>query len=300
MADSVNFRYKDTVFRLLFSDKARLLSLYNVLNKTSYTNPDELKVVTLENAIYMEVKNDIAFLIADSLHLYEHQSTRNPNMPLRFLQYIASAYQRLIDADKRNLYSRTLIKLPAPQFVVFCNGTQEIADYEIMCLSAAFEKHKDKDTKPLLNNKRPKLELFVDVYNINAGHNSRVLDACDTLGGYAEFVRRTRENRRTLPLDEAVKKAVNDCIHDGILKEFFQANKAEVVGMSIFEFDRDEYESMIRAEQREAEARCIAKGREEGAYNKAVATAKKALGRNIPRDVIADITGLTVEEVAAL
>lgn len=82
MADSINFMYKDTVFRMLFSDKTRLLSLYNALNRTHYSDPDELIVVTLEHAIYMEVKNDIAFLIADSLHLYEHQSTRNPNMPV--------------------------------------------------------------------------------------------------------------------------------------------------------------------------------------------------------------------------
>ena len=86
--ERVNTKYKvwqsqhrDTVFRLLFSDKQRLLSLYNAMSEHLCDNIDDLKVVTLENAIYMEVKNDIAFLVDTDIHMWEHQSTRNPNMP---------------------------------------------------------------------------------------------------------------------------------------------------------------------------------------------------------------------------
>ena len=85
-----NHQYKDTVFRMLYRDKANLLSLYNAVNDRNYTNPEELQIVTLENAIYMGMKNDLAFIIDTNLFLYEHQSTYNPNMPLRDLFYISS------------------------------------------------------------------------------------------------------------------------------------------------------------------------------------------------------------------
>ena len=80
-------------------------------------------VITLENAIYMGMKKDLAFIIDTELFLYEHQSTYNPNMPLRDLFYISSEYQKLV--DKKSLYSSVLQKIPAPQFIVFYNGTEK-------------------------------------------------------------------------------------------------------------------------------------------------------------------------------
>ena len=82
---AANRKYKDTVFRMLFSDKENLLSLYNAINRTAYEDPEELEIVTLESAIYMGMKNDLAFIIDMNLLLYEHQSTYNPNIPLRDL-----------------------------------------------------------------------------------------------------------------------------------------------------------------------------------------------------------------------
>lgn len=110
-AVSANRNYKDTVFRMLFSDKKNLLSLYNAVNSRDYTNPDDLEIVTLENAIYMGIKNDLAFIIDTNLYLYEHQSTYNPNMPLRDLFYISSEYQKML--DQKSLYSSSLQKIPA-------------------------------------------------------------------------------------------------------------------------------------------------------------------------------------------
>ena len=256
---NTNFRYKDTVFRMLFSDKVNLLSLYNAISPKRCDNIEELRVVTLANAIYMGVKNDIAFLIGDDIHLYEHQSTKNPNMPLRFLEYITAEYQRL--SDKKSLYSSNLINLPAPNFVVMYNGTEDVADHETMKLSSAFM----RSSEDMSSKTKSKLELEVDVYNINAGHNEGILNACDTLKGYAEFVRRTRENQKTMPFEQAVSKAVDECIKGGILEEFFRANRSEVIGMSIFEFDREEHEKIIRAEEyAEGEARGEARGRIKG------------------------------------
>ena len=105
---ATNRNYKDTIFRMLFSDRKNLLSLYNAVNQSNYNNPDDLEIVTLENAIYMGMKNDLAFIMDTNLYLYEHQSTYNPNMPLRDLFYICSEYQKLV--DKKSLYSSTLQK----------------------------------------------------------------------------------------------------------------------------------------------------------------------------------------------
>ena len=129
--------YKDTVFRMLYHDKENLLSLYNAVNGKDYKNSDELQIVTLENAIYMGMKNDLAFIMDMNLYLYEHQSTYNPNIPLRNLFYIADEYQRLV--VRKSLYSTVIQKIPTPRFVVFYNGTQEVEDYSEFRLSSAYE-----------------------------------------------------------------------------------------------------------------------------------------------------------------
>ena len=134
---TANRNYKDTVFRMLFSDRQNLLSLYNAVSGSHYDDPEMLEIVTLENAIYMGMKNDLAFIIGTDLFLYEHQSTYNPNMPLRDLFYISSEYQKLV--DHKSLYSSTLLKIPAPQFIVFYNGTSERAEREELRISDAFE-----------------------------------------------------------------------------------------------------------------------------------------------------------------
>ena len=134
---AVNRNYKDTVFRMLFSDKKNLLSLYNAVNGRSYKNPDELEIVTLDNAIYMGMKNDLAFIVDMNLYLYEHQSTYNPNIPLRDLFYISSEYQKLV--DKKSLYVSSIVKIPAPQFIVFYNGTRKVTDKQELKLSQMYE-----------------------------------------------------------------------------------------------------------------------------------------------------------------
>ena len=116
-----NRKYKDTIFRWIFSQIENLLSLYNAVTGKHYQNPEELEIVTLENAIYMGMKNDLAFVLEMGLYLYEHQSTYNPNIPLRDLFYIASEYQDLV--DEKSLYSSGIQKIPTPSFLVFYNGT---------------------------------------------------------------------------------------------------------------------------------------------------------------------------------
>ena len=237
---TVNRNYKDTVFRKLFSDRRNLLSLYNAINGTAYTDETKLEIVTLENAIYMGMKNDLAFIIDTNLFLYEHQSTYNPNMPLRDLFYIAGEYQKLV--DHRSLYSSSIQKIPAPNFLVFYNGTEREEDSWVSYLSESYENLTGE----------PNLELKVITLNINEGHNSQLLEQCQILREYAQYVAKVREYAGSTDLDTAVEQAVNDCIQNGILAEFLRKNKSEVIAMSIFEYDKEEEEKKLRKAEYEA------------------------------------------------
>ena len=245
-----NRKYKDTIFRMLFSDKKNLLSLYNALNGKNYSDCDKLEIVTLENAIYMSMKNDLAFILDLDLFLWEHQSTYNPNIPLRDLMYIAKEYEKYIKEKGISLYSSRQKKIPAPQFIVFYNGNRKIGERMEHRLSDAYE----------ISSGEPALELKVLVININEGHNQKLMESCQILKEYAQYVSKVRTYKKTLSLNEAVEKAVEECIREGILREFLLANKAEVVAMSIFEYDREWEEELLRKEEFEA-------GREEEQKN---------------------------------
>ena len=250
---AANRKYKDTVFRMLFSDRKNLLSLYNAVNGSSYEDPDALEIVTLENAVYMGMKNDLAFIVDTGLFLYEHQSTYNPNMPLRDLFYIAGEYQKLV--DHRSLYSSSIQKIPAPNFLVFYNGTEREEDSWVSYLSESYENLTGE----------PNLELKVLTLNINEGHNSQLLEQCQILREYAQYVAKVREYAGTTDLDTAVEQAVNDCIQNGILAEFLRKNKSEVIAMSIFEYDKEEEERKLRKAEYEAGIKVgIKVGREAG------------------------------------
>ena len=237
---TANRKYKDTVFRMLFSDRKNLLSLYNAINGTAYENPDDLEIVTLENAIYMGMKNDLAFIIDTNLFLYEHQSTYNPNMPLRDLFYISSEYQKLV--DHKSLHSSTQQKVPAPNFIVFYNGTVKKEDCWTNYLSEAYENLTGE----------PNLELKVITLNINEGHNKELMEQCQILREYAQYVAKVREFAGNTDLNAAVELAVNECIQNNILAEFLRKHKSEVIAMSIFEYDKEEEEKKLREAEYEA------------------------------------------------
>ena len=239
---TVNRNYKDTVFRMLFSDRRNLLSLYNAISGAHYDDPEKLEIVTLENAIYMGMKNDLAFIMDMNLYLYEHQSTYNPNIPLRNLFYIADEYQRLV--VQKSLYSTTIQKIPAPRFIVFYNGTKKVEDCSEFRLSSAYENPTED----------PDLELRVTMLNVNDGHNNELMEHCRTLKEYAQYVARVRKYAAEpgMALEEAVERAVEECIKEGILEEFLTKNKAEVIKMSIYEYDKEFEEKKLRKAEYEA------------------------------------------------
>lgn len=291
---AANRNYKDTIFRMIFSDRESLLSLYNAVNKRNYTNPDDLEIVTLENAIYMGMKNDLAFILDMNLYLYEHQSTVNPNIPLRDLFYIAAEYQKLI--DRKSLYSSAIQKIPTPGFFVFYNGIEPLEDCCISRLSDAF----------LHTGAEPALELIVTTLNINEGHNCELMQNCRKLKEYAQYVAKVRKYAEQLPLEDAVERAVTECIRENILADFLKKNRAEVVAMSIFEYDKVEEEKKLRKAEFEAGVeqgieKGLAQGIERGEKQASVKAATRMLRMgSFSLEQIAEISGLSVDEIKGL
>lgn len=248
---------KDRLFRFLFEkDKEALLQLYNALNGTNYSDASELQVVTIESAVYVVMKNDLAFVLAGTLNLYEHQSTYSPNLPVRFLIYLAEEYQKLIEQAETSFYGSARIALPAPQCVVFYNGKQDEPEEKILRLSDSF-----------MNREKPAdVELKVRMLNINYGHNSALMEQCRTLREYAQFVALSRQYiAEGMQLQKALNEAIDYCIEQGILNETLREHRAEVLGMLLEEFDVDKYEKTLRMEGMEIGRRQgITEGIEQG------------------------------------
>lgn len=291
---TANRNYKDTVFRMLFSDRQNLLSLYNAVSGSHYDDPEMLEIVTLENAIYMGMKNDLAFILDMNLYLYEHQSTVNPNIPLRDLFYIAAEYQKLI--DRKSLYSSAIQKIPTPGFFAFYNGIEPLEDCCISRLSDAF----------LHTGAEPALELIVTTLNINEGHNCELMQHCRKLKEYAQYVAKVRKYAEQLPLEDAVERAVTECIRENILADFLKKNRAEVVAMSIFEYDKVEEEKKLRKAEFEAGVeqgieKGLAQGIERGEKQASVKAATRMLRMgSFSLEQIAEISGLSVDEIKGL
>ena len=293
-----NRNYKDTLFRFIFSDKEKLLGLYNALNNSSYTDTTELSINTLENAVYLNIKNDISFVFQFDLYLFEHQSTFCPNMPLRDLQYVSAVLENLIkDFD---LYSSTLVKIPSPHFVVFYNGKEKKEDRMVLKLSDAFQ-NKEKE---------PQLELLVTMININYGKNRELLDACKDLRDYSIYVAKIRSymegndgklegfdddediknkcnntEKYNMTIEEAVERTIDDCIREDILVDILTKFRAEVKKLSIFEYNARLHEETLKKEGYEDGRE---EGRKQGEIENLLKLIQKKLQKEKTHEAIAD------------
>lgn len=273
----INREHKDGLFRAAFREKEDLLSLYNAMNDTNYQNPEELIVYTLEDAVYIGIKNDISFLVGEMLNLYEHQSTRNPNMPIRGLLYLARNFESYIEQNHLNLYSRVLQKFPLPQYYVFYNGLEHEKDRTILRLSDAFPQFKGKE---------PCLECTAVLLNINYGHNVVLMEKCRQLKDYATFIFYIRRNQKAgLSMQQAVDQAIDECIREDVLKKFLVKCRGEVRNMVLSSFNQEIYERDLRAEGR-AEGKI--EGLKEGELKKLIQQVCRKLKKNKSPEIIAD------------
>ena len=246
-----NREHKDSLFVDLFyqdeTAKKNLLSLYNALHDTDYQDEAVIRKVKIEDVLYKNVKNDISFEVnGQGLVLGEHQSTVNPNMPLRCLLYVGRAYEQLVDKSAR--YRTTLVEIPTPEFYTFYNGEKEFPLEQELSLSDAF-------INPAGDNS---VELKVKVININSDKAHKLLEKCGILREYSQFIDAVRKYSFE---ERAIKKAIKECIDRGILAEYLKRKGSEVENMLIAEYS---YEEDIQVKQQEARRQGIDLGRRQG------------------------------------
>ena len=238
---NVNRKYKDRVFKFIFGNpenKAWTLSLYNAVNGSQYRNPEDIQFNTIEDAVYLGMKNDVSFIIRSEMNLWEHQSSFNPNMPMRFLMYGMQLYEKYIEASEYYLYSSSLQALPRPNCVCFYNGRAEQPERQVLKLSDAFGGEGD-------------IEVKVMMLNINYGKNRALMEACRPLKEYAWLVDRVRQHQKTLQnFEAAVEAAIQEMPEDFEIHGFLVANRAEVRRMLLTEYDE---EKVLAQERKEAE-----------------------------------------------
>ena len=292
-----NSKYKDSLFRLIFGreeNKQNLLDLYNALNNSDYKNIDELEINTLDNVIYMRMKNDVSFVLDSQMVLLEHQSRYNPNMPLRGLLYFAKLYETRLATtmNLKNIYYPKLIKIPTPQYIVLYNGTdRKIGESLTLRLSDAFED----------NSKIDGYEWTAKMININAGKNKELLLKCKILGEYSYFVDCVRKHSKMYEFTVAVDKAVNECIENGILKDILIKHNAEVKNMLLTEFDEEKDWAIIAKGFRELgfdEGR--EEGKKEGRNDNLKEIINNMLLNGFSKETILKITNISNEEYESL
>ena len=205
-----NREYKSDVFSMLMENKSYALEVYNALNHSDYRNPEEVEIIRLERGISLSIRNDASFLIDMSMSFYEHQSTYNPNMPLRSAIYYVNTLEDWLRRKNLDLFSRKRIQIPTPHFVVFYNGTEKRPEYEEMRLSEAFCHKTDE----------PGIEVRCRVYNINPDNNRPLKERSAVLEDF--FRDRKDEVKKMTHLDYTWEKR-----EQMIRKEEFEDGVAE-------------------------------------------------------------------------
>ena len=284
MTFTINRQFKDRLFISLFGRKENILDLYNAINGTDYTDSQDIEITTIENVIYMGMKNDVAFLVgAHDVNLWEEQSSYNPNMPLRGFLYLPRIIEKYIKIHGLNIYGTKRLLLPTPKFVVFYLGQADEPDESEMWLSSCFEKPEESC-----------VDLFVRVINLHPLHNKKLYEKCRILGDYVKLIYEVKEYKeRGYITDEAVDKAVDNCIRKGILKDFLTAHKSEVVGMLLTIYSEEEVKEMLRKEARE-------EGWNEGREEREKEMINRMLCKGQTPEMIADLCDVPLEKVLSV
>ena len=293
----INRRYKDSVFRILFGDKDKLIEVYNAIFDTEYTVDDSVEITTIEDVVFKTLKNDISFIMDGKfVLLIEHQSSINNNMCLRDFLYSSEIYRRMI--NPKDLYKEKPIRIPNPKFVVLYNGERYMPPFEQQRLSDLFlVEENDEDYS---------LQLKLDVYNIGMGTGCELLEKSDTLKQYSMFVDRVKQYSKANKDKEALSEGemieiMKSCIKDGILVDFLEKYGTEAIGMMFRELTQEEAQEMSRQDGYELGVeQGKAEGIAEGEASKACEMARAMRADNEPVDKIARYTGLPKEKIQML
>ena len=292
----LNKQYKDRLFKFLFGNpeyKELTLALYNSLNNSDYLNANDLQIVTLEESIYINMKNDVSFLLRKELYMFEQQSTWNPNIPFRMLEYVVQQYEKILDSS-RSKYSSKKLKIPAPNFILIYNGSEDISVTKLK-LSELY----------VGTTKRGLLDLEVEVINLQPEKNPTLKQWCKPLYEYSWVVDEMREyiknnkNEKVTPelVGEALNHALQQMPDDFAIKPILENKKEEVIPMIFQEFNESEYQRIQEEDKQKDIADAEAKGDERGQSKEKIATVKRMLTANFSLSDIIVATGLEQEEI---
>ncbi len=274
---------KDKLFNVVMQSPEAKLQVYNALNGTNYTDASALIVTTLENVVYLGMKNDCSFMISNTLSWYEHQSTKNPNMPFRHLLYVTKQLEKIV--GKNRIYGSTPICLPNPDFVVFYNGDIKMESTEVIKLSNLYEETS--------KNHGVKLELIVTVININKGFNEEFKSQCEILKEYSMFVDILKNYKKECDIQTATIKTIDHCIKENILKELLEKERDVVMSCILTEYDEEEVRKIWEEESRAA-------GHAAGQTRTLVEQIVKKLKKNKSIEMIADELEAEIEKIERL
>ena len=280
--------HKDRLFRLVFGReeyKAATLSLYNAITGSDYTDPEELEINTIEDAVYLNMHNDVSFIIAETLNLYEHQSSFSPNIPMRMLLYVSQLYSKMLEVNpnmSNRMHTHSKVMFPAPKFYVFFNGVEKEPEERVLEITDCFMDQSNSD-----------LKLSVKMFNINYGSNKNLMEKCSPLSDYSKFIHDVRKYKiEGKDAKEAVAQAIELLPH-GLVKSILIAHKAEATEMYLTEYD---HEQTLQGTYEVGVEDGMAKGMAEANRK----TARAMLAEGLNEDLVSKCTSLPVEEVRKL
>ncbi len=281
--NAVNRIYKDSLFKHIFGNenyKGFTLTLFNAINGTNYTNPDDVKITTLKDVLYVNVHNDVAFILNDTLSLYEQQSTWNPNMPLRFLAYLVKELEQYVEKHKINIYSTKKCNLPTPKCICFYNGTKKHKALEVLRLSNMYKGKGD-------------LEVTVSVYNLNVEQSA--LKNCKPLMEYAWFVNKVNKNKEKYAnLKIAIDKALDEVPKNFVLHDLLEKERNEVMSILQTEYSAEQHGE---AKYQDGYEEGIEKGIEKGIEETQVNFIQSMYNNGISIDQISTIANISIDKV---
>ena len=291
MNTTIKRNYKDGIFRSLFNDEKVLLELYSALSGKDYPKDTPVEIVTLENVIFNDIKDDLAFIVDNRfIILTEHQSTLCPNIPVRMFCYLAKEYEKMV--SRNSVFSTTLEKIPTPELYMFYNGVEEMPPEWTMKLSDAFTGDCDIIS----------VELVVKAINVNYESGAELLQRCKTLREYSLFIHKVRVYyNETGDLEYAVDRTIRECIEAGVIPEFLNRQKGDIMSVLEVNLTREERD---KVREHDGYVKGLAEGKAKGVaeencrLSREYAFKMKSMGLTVEQ--IREITGLTEEEIEKL
>ncbi|MBQ8385025.1 MAG: hypothetical protein IJX45_07335 [Spirochaetaceae bacterium] len=211
-------------------------------------------------------------------------------MPLRLLEYVARIYGNIVDSKAK--FSRHLVPLAKPEFIVFYTGNQELPPESYLYLSDAFPNQGQ--------NADLTLELKVKVCTIKSEHPSPVVHSCTDLEQYAQFLQLVEE-AKAAGHETPLRWAIQEAVHRNILRDYLERKGGEVLSILMTEYDYATDMAVLKEESYEdGREEGISIGLERGAYQTKLETARNLLSEGLIPQMVARCTDLPLETVLEL